>query len=165
MQIDGEGDDVALIDAVLTAERFVGARALLEPELLRLALLTRADPAAVGMTAIGGLIAPLGAHADQGLLLTLGHGSAGVHAPIAPGLYATVRVASSRTMEFGEVVTVEGPGVLAFDGERERVLKPGQHAHLSIRRDGPWVIDAGAALARAAQSGAFRVHVGEPHAH
>jgi hypothetical protein len=159
------GDDIALIDAVLTAERFVGARALLEPELLRLALLTRADPAAVGMTAIGGLIAPLGAGADQGLLLTLGQGAEGVHAPIAPGLYATVRVASSRTIAFGEIVTVEGPGLLAFDGERERVLKPGQHAHLSIRRDGPWVIDAGATLARAARSGAFRVHVGEPHAH
>jgi predicted polyphosphate/ATP-dependent NAD kinase len=165
VQIDGESDDVALIDAVLTAERFVGARALLEPELLRLAVLTRADPAAVGMTAIGGLIAPLGATANQGLLLTLGQGAEGVHAPIAPGLYATVRVAGSRTIEFDEVVSIEGPGVLAFDGERERVLKPGQHAHLSIRRDGPWVIDAGATLACAAQKGAFRVHVGEPHAH
>jgi predicted polyphosphate/ATP-dependent NAD kinase len=165
IRIDGENDDVALIDAVLTAERFVGARALLEPELLRLALLTRADPAAVGMTAIGGLTMPLGEQADQGLLLTLGQGTHGVHAPIAPGLYATVRVANSRTVEFGEVITVTGPGVLAFDGERERVLKPGQHAHLSIRRDGPWVIDAAATLARAAQNGAFHVHVGEPHAH
>jgi len=164
IEIDGEADDVALIDAVLTAERFVGARALLEPELLRLALLTRADPAAVGMTAIGGLIAPLGDDVDQGLLLTLGHGAHGVRAPIAPGLYAAVRVAASRTVEFGEVVTVEGPGVLAFDGERERVLKSGQRAHLSIRRDGPWVIDAGVTLRCAAQSGAFRIQVGGLHA-
>ena len=77
VQIDGERDDLALIDAVLTTERFVGARALLEADLLRLALLTRADPAAVGITAIGGLIAPLSDAADQGLLLMLGSGNAG----------------------------------------------------------------------------------------
>ncbi len=65
VQIDGERDDLALIDAVLTTERFVGARALLEADLLRLALLTRADPAAVGITAIGGLIAPLSDAADR----------------------------------------------------------------------------------------------------
>ena len=80
------------------------------------------------MTAIGGLVAPLGDAADQGLLLTLGSGNEAVRAPIAPGLYANVRVAASRTIEFGEEVTVTGPGVLAFDGERERVLKPDQRA-------------------------------------
>jgi predicted polyphosphate/ATP-dependent NAD kinase len=165
VRIDGEADDLALIDAVLTAERFVGARALLEPDLLRLALLTRADPSAVGITAIGGLLAPLAEAADQGLLLTLGRGELAVRAPIAPGLYATVRVDAIRTVEFGEAVTVTGPGVLAFDGERERVLKPGQQAHLSIHRDGPWVIDVPKTLAHAAGSGAFRVHAGELHGH
>jgi len=161
VQIDGERDDLALIDAVLTEERFVGARALLEADLLRLALLTRADPAAVGITAIGGLIAPLTDAADQGLLLTLGSGSAAVRAPIAPGLYALVRVAASRAVEFGEEITVTGPGVLAFDGERERVLKPGQRARLTVQRDGPRVIDVAKTLARAAASGAFRVQVGD----
>lgn len=161
VQIDGERDDLALIDAVLTEERFVGARALLEADLLRMALLTRADPAAVGITSIGGLISPLKDSADQGLMLTLGTGHSAIRAPIAPGLYARVRVAASRTVEFGETVTVTGPGVLAFDGERERVLKPGQHARLTIQRDGPWVIDVAKTLALAAASGAFRVQVGE----
>ncbi len=164
VQIDGEADDLALIDAVVTAERFVGARALLQPQLLRLALLTRADPAAVGITAIGGLLAPLTEEEDEGLLLTLGHGDIGVHAPIAPGLYATVRVAQHRRIAFGEPVTVTGPAVLAFDGERERVLKRGQRAHLSLRRDGPWVIDVQRTLAHAAARGAFRVAAGEMHA-
>ncbi len=90
--IDAERDDLALIDAVLTDERFVGARALLDATSLRLAVLTRADPAAVGMTALGGLLAPLAESEDRALLLTLGRGPGGVRAPIAPGLYATVRV-------------------------------------------------------------------------
>ncbi len=161
VQIDDERDDLALIDAVLTDDRFVGARALLEADLLRMALLTRADPAAVGITSIGGLISPLDDSADQGLLLSLGRGNSAVRAPIAPGLYARVRVADSRTVAFGEVVTVTGPGVLAFDGERERVLKPGQRARLTVQRDGPWVIDVTKTLTLAAASGAFRVQVGE----
>jgi predicted polyphosphate/ATP-dependent NAD kinase len=161
VQIDGERDDLALIDAVLTNERFVGARALLEADQLRMALLTRADPAAVGITAIGGLIAPLDDSTARGLLLMLGTGRSAVRAPIAPGLYANVRIAQSRTVEFGEVVTVTGPGVLAFDGERERTLQPGQHAHLTVQRDGPWVIDVAKTLGLAAASGAFRIQVGE----
>ena len=40
------------IDAVFVEERFVGTRALLNPENLRSALLTVADPAAVGITGI-----------------------------------------------------------------------------------------------------------------
>jgi hypothetical protein len=49
-----------------------------------------------------------------------------------------------------------GPaGVLAFEGDRERTLAPGQRATLRIVRDGPRVIDVGAALAEAARSGAF----------
>jgi predicted polyphosphate/ATP-dependent NAD kinase len=161
VQIDGERDDLALIDAVLTAERFVGARALLEADLLRMALLTRADPAAVGITAIGGLIAPLSDAEDGALLLTLGRGNSAVRAPIAPGLYANVRIAESRTIPFGEEVIVMGPGVLAFDGERERVLKPDQRARLTVQRNGPWVIDVAKTLARAAASGAFRIQVGD----
>ncbi len=159
VQIDDESDDLALIDAVLTQDRFVGARALLEADMLKLALLTRADPAAVGITAIGGLIAPLAEHEDAGLLLTLGRGNCAVRAPIAPGLYALVRVADSRKVAFDEAVCIEGPGVLAFDGERERVLKPAQRARLTIQRDGPWVIDVADTLARAAASGAFRTRL------
>ena len=134
---------------------------MLEADLLRLALLTRADPAAVGITAIGGLIAPLSDAADQGLLLMLGSGNAAVRAPIAPGLYANVRVSASRPVEFGEEITVTGPGVLAFDGERERVLKQDQGARLTVQRDGPWVIDVAKTLARAAAAGAFRIQVGD----
>jgi hypothetical protein len=54
--------------------------------------------------------------------------------------------------------------VLAIDGERERVLKRGQRAHLSLRRDGPWVVDVQRTLAHAAACGAFKVAMGGMHA-
>jgi len=47
----------------------------------------------------------------------------------------------------GQSVLVDGPGVLAFDGERDLVLAPGQQVTITLHEDGPWVIDPAAALA------------------
>jgi predicted polyphosphate/ATP-dependent NAD kinase len=156
VEIDGERPDVALIDAVLVDSAFIGARALWEPATLRVLVLARAEPAAVGMSAIGGLLQPIGPDEDMGLAVTIGAGSGAIRAPIAPGLFATVPIASVRQLAFGEEVTVRGPGVLALDGERERQLKPGQEARLTVRRDGPWVIDPARTLRLGACRRAFR---------
>lgn len=158
VQIEGERDDFALIDALLSAERFVGARALLKPKQFRSALLTRAEPAAVGITSIGGLLHPINAANDTGLWLEFGTGGAVVSAPIAPGLYASVEVAKFQPLTLGQAVKTKGPGVLAFDGERERTLKPEQTAMLTISRDGPNVVNVNAALHIAAEQGTFRMN-------
>ncbi|MFN0148099.1 MAG: NAD(+)/NADH kinase [Dehalococcoidia bacterium] len=156
-QIDGERDDIALIDAVFINEIFVGSRAIWDPARLKLAVLTRADPAAVGISALGGLLHPLQDSDESGLLLQFG-GDAGVFAPIAPGLYREVAVRDFYQIAAGEAIGIEGPGVLALDGERERVLKPGQRATLQVARDGPYVVDIGRALTLAAERGSFRMN-------
>lgn len=160
VMIENERDDIALIDAVLCLERFVGARALLDPAALSMALLTRAEPAAVGMTTLGGLLRPLSNREDFALLLKLDPAaSLRLNAPIAPGYYREVGIESHRLVNFAEEVVVEGPGVLAFDGERERRLLPGQKAWLTVNRTGPKVIDVPLALRRAAEHGAFVTNV------
>jgi hypothetical protein len=58
---------------------------------------------------------------------------------------------------FGTVVVLCGPGVLAFDGERELELKPGQRVELRVDRSGPHVVDVGRTLQLAAARGAFRL--------
>jgi hypothetical protein len=157
-EIDGEAPDLALIDAALVQAEFMGTRAIWEPGMLRALVLARAKPASVGLSSIGGLTRPLGEHEDAGLYLALG-GSSGfdLQAPMAPGLFRRVRVSEVRPLALGEPVTVEGPGFLAFDGERERRLRAGQRATLTVRRDGPRVIDVERALAQAACGGVFRV--------
>ncbi|MBI2765599.1 MAG: NAD(+)/NADH kinase [Chloroflexi bacterium] len=154
-EIAGERDDLALIDAVLLGDLFVGARAIWDSTRLRLAVMTRAEPAAVGVSALGGLLCPVSSTDDHALSLTFG-GEAFVVAPIAPGLYQDVPVKTARLLPLGEWVSLEGPGVLAFDGERERVLKPGQEAQLRVLRDGPRVVDIERALQLAACRGVFR---------
>jgi len=158
--IDGERDDIALIDAVWLDEHFVGARAIWDARTLRFALLTRAEPASVGISSIGGLIRPVSDQDDHALLVEFGPGQS-VRAPIAPGLYQDVPVSGCRTAALGETITLEGPGVLAFDGERERVLQRGQRAQLRVVRDGPRVVDVERTLQLAACRGLFRSGLSE----
>jgi hypothetical protein len=160
VEVDDEADDLALIDAVLVDERFVGSRALFDPPALRLAVLSRAEPASVGVSSIGGLLEPCGVADDAGVLVQLAPAAEAptrLRAPLAPGWYAEVGVAAHGRLALGEVVEVTGPGLLAFDGERHRRLRPGQRARLRVERRGPQVIDVAEALGRAAACGAFTV--------
>ncbi len=155
---DGPDGDLALIDAVLVDERFVGSRALFDPAALRLALLTRAEPASVGISSIGGLLSPCGEDVDGGVLLRFaeaGQATRQLRAPMAPGWYATVSLASVDRVGLDEPVAVDGPGILAFDGERQRLLRRGERATMRVRRDGPRVIDIGATLRLAAERATF----------
>ena len=158
IEIDGAPPDLALIDAVLLVDDAVGNFMPFEPTRMRRLVLARAEPTAVGCSPIGGLLEPCGAGDDFGVEVVCGpgpNGGSALLAPISPGLFRTVHVASTRRIALGERVVVEGPGVLAFDGDRERTLGPGQRARLRVERDGPRVIDVAAALTLAARSGRF----------
>lgn len=156
VRIDGEPDDLALIDVVLLDEVFTGAKAMWDPARLRTVVLARAEPDSVGLSALGGLVHPVSGERAGGLVLDIGSGGGVVTAPIAPGLYADIPVRSHRRLSEGETIVLEGPGMLALDGERERRLKPGQQASMRVVRDGPWVIDVHKALAAAACAGIYR---------
>jgi hypothetical protein len=159
IEIDGASPDLALVDAVLLVDDAVGNFMPFEPGRMRRLVLARAEPTAVGCSPIGGLLEPCGAEDDFGVEVVCGagpNGGSALLAPISPGLFRTVHVTSTRRIELGERVVVEGPGVLAFDGDRERTLAPGQSAHLRVERDGPRVIDVAAALTLAARSGRFK---------
>jgi hypothetical protein len=161
------GTEVALIDAVAVADRWVGSLELFDPDTMRVAVLTRADPAAIGFSAVGGLIEPCRAEDDHGVLVRFAPVSAltstnGVErptmvlrAPTAPGHYADVGIVECRRLAIDEAVIVEGPVLLSFDGERKRRLHEGEHAVVTLRRDGPRVVDLGAVMSTAARDGHF----------
>lgn len=149
---DGVPPDIALIDAVAVADPYVGSLELFDPDTMQLAVLTRADPAAIGFSAVGGLLDPLGEHDDAALLVrfvpSAGHDGPVVRAPTAPGHHDTIGIAEVRRLCLGERARVDGLVVLAFDGERKRRVPAGQTAELVVRRDGPLVIDPHAVMAR-----------------
>lgn len=166
--IEGESPDLALIDAVATDERFVGARALLDCDRWKYALVTRAEPTVVGICAVAGLLEAVSNDDEVALRLQFGAGGRILRAPIAPGMYRCVHVSSFERIALDQAVQIEGPGVLALDGERERVLKAGQRASMRVRRDGPWVIDVEKTMTLAAERGFFDIRAtaasGETHA-
>jgi hypothetical protein len=158
VEIDGEPDDFALVDAAFLVDDHVGNLLPFEPAKLRALVLARAEPTALGMSPIGGLLEPVGGDEDAGLLVRCAApGAPGrrLLAPVSAGLYRPVNVASHRRIALGEPVELFGPGVLAFDGDRERKLAPGQRARVRVLRDGPFVIDVGRALHLAAERGTF----------
>lgn len=148
---DGERD-VGLIDAAQLDGDFVGNFLPFDSARLARVLLTRAEPDAIGMSPIGGLIDVVDADDDCGLLLELGSGQT-VNAPVSPGLFREVGVAKATRVPFDTPVIFRGHGVLALDGDRDHRLRENRTAHVTVRRDGPHVLDVGAAMRHAVRHG------------
>lgn len=158
VEFDGQPDDLALVDATLLVDDFVGNLLPFDVARIRSSVLARAEPAAIGVSPIGGLVCPCGAEDEFGVALECAgpaEGGRSLLVPIAPGLYRSVRVTGWQRLELGESVAVRGPGVLALDGDRERRLRAGEEVRLRVVRDGPRVIEVERALALASVRGAF----------
>lgn len=145
VQISDGRRDLALVDVALLTERFVGARAVWDPATLRALVAAISEPASVGLSAVAAALMPRQRSCEGGVSVVFGPGRT-VRAPIAPGTFADLSVAAVEHLRAGRTVRWEGPGVLAFDGERDVVLAPGVSAELTVRRDGPRVIDVERAM-------------------
>jgi NAD kinase len=152
--------DLALVDAALLEGDHAGSLLHFDPAQLRHLLLTRAEPAAVGMSPIGGLLHPTYAEDERGVEVRCSGPDAGrpLLVPVSPGIYRHAQVSDSREVELGEVVSMTGPGVVAFDGDRQQPLEPGEALRLRIMRNGPRVVDERRALALAAERGVYLDH-------
>jgi hypothetical protein len=154
VQLPDGRTDVGLIDAVLLADDHVGNLLPFDAARLRQVLLTRAEPDAIGMSPIGGYLDVVEAQDDCGLLLEMGPGSS-YAAPLSPGLFRTVSVASHSRIPFDVPVLFPAPGVLALDGDRDHKLAEGG-ARVTIRRDGPRVFDIARTMRFAVGEGMMR---------
>ena len=154
--------DVGLIDAVILRRDHVGNLLPFDPARIDRILLTRAEPAAVGMSPIGGLIEPVGEADDGGLLVEMAAvaraGDRVFSAPLSPGLFRTVAVRSVTRIPFEVAVPMSGPGVLALDGDRDHKLLEGHGLNVQIRRDGPWMVDLEGAMRWAVAQGMIRAN-------
>lgn len=151
--------DLAVVDAVALADDSLGNLLPIDPDKLRCLVLARAEPSAVGTSPIGGLLQPCGRDDDFGVEVRCTGAQAAGSQPllvaVSPGLYRRAHIAGVRKLAFGERTTIEGPCLLAFDGDRTRELAAGERADLWVDREGPWVIDADRTLRAAGQKGVF----------
>lgn len=153
---DGVDRDMALIDAVILDQRFVGAKAVWDLAAVREIVCTRAEPQSIGLSSIGGCVSAVSAKDDFGLHLKLGNGGRRVRAPVLPGVIEEVSVEECATIAIGEEVTLMHlPGLIALDGEREAILTANHDIRIRCDRRGPRTVDIAATIRKAADSGFF----------
>ena len=153
--------EIALVDACVSTLTHVGARALWQPDTISEMAVTFAEPDAIGLSSVAGLLHPVGRQEPQGLLLRLAPPRSAqarmtVAAPIAPGLIAEVGVAALEMLLPGRAIALQArSGTLALDGERELEFSA---AELAVTLDlcGPFTIDVPATLSWAARHGVLR---------
>jgi predicted polyphosphate/ATP-dependent NAD kinase len=161
-----ERHDIAIVDAVISAERVVGARAIWKTENLAAAYVTFADPQAVGLSAIAGLLQPVGRRESGGLAVQLSDDPLqrrlALQAPIAPGMVRPVGVAEWHAMPAGEPQRVrQRAGVVALDGERELAFDDGERVTVTLVDNAFPTVDVARCMHIAAAQGLTRLPL--PH--
>ncbi|MDH3303453.1 MAG: NAD(+)/NADH kinase [Acidimicrobiia bacterium] len=151
----------ALVDvAILNAER-VGSGAIWEPGTVEELYLCFAPPDGIGLSAIGGHLQPVDRHEPIGLAirLTTAEGASAsdpptqrVTAPIGPGLIAEINVVSWSKLAVDQTITATTTsGTVAIDGER--MFRFDSELTVTLRADGPRVVDVAEAMDLAARTG------------
>lgn len=158
--LDGQLSDMALIDVVTSNHVWIGARAIWDPGHLRDVVLSRIEPAAIGIASLGSALFPQACNTCSGCWISTGnHQEAPRRArvPIAPGLIREVPFGEARLLKPGDQVTLRpGPCTIALDGEREIELQdPSVEISVRLEPKGPRVVDVAAAIAAGAAAGAF----------
>jgi predicted polyphosphate/ATP-dependent NAD kinase len=159
--VRGDRRDVAIVDAVITHDRSIGARALWKTNSLDAAYLAFADAQSIGLSAIGGLLHPVGRREPGGLAVQIAHDGRhallALDAPIAPGMVRSVPIASWQRMVADEPMAIAATaGTVALDGERELAFEPGQTVQMTLRENAFLTVDVARCMTVAAEQGLLR---------
>ncbi|NIV40198.1 MAG: ATP-NAD kinase, partial [Anaerolineae bacterium] len=157
VQVNGETIDQALVEVALLTTRFTGARAVWETGTLRQVFVSRAQPVNIGLSAIVGMVRPVGPTHPGGASVTAAADGRKVMVPIAPGMVVPVGIGEIVELEPGIDHPVDSlrPATLAFDGEREITLNKDDEVTVRLDLDGPWIVDVDRTLQLAVANGAF----------
>ena len=145
LNIGARVDDIGLIDVVRLENDFVGNYRPFKPANLREMVLTRAEPDAIGMSPIGGLVEPVSADEDAALYVKLGPGRTR-RVPLAPGHLRDVEIAEARRLPLATTVEFESRGLIAIDGDRLHKVAADESVTVRVVREGAWVYDVGAVM-------------------
>ena len=162
IHVNGEPRELALVDVAISRERYVATRAIWDLDTVYEVFLTRAEPAGIGLSSVGGRLHPLSLADVGGLRYRLAgrdgevEPAATIIAPVAPGMVEPAVIAEWGLLQEGAPVVLEQRYcTIALDGERSLVLSPDDAVEIVLARDGPPVVQVQRALLRAAQLGLF----------
>lgn len=158
----GDQTELAVVDVAVGRGSRIGTGAVWDPTDVSELFLCFAEPGNIGLSSIGAHLEPVGRNEPVGLHLTL-RPSAGpptesaLLVPVGPGLVDEIGVANHCRMRPGAEVPIGATaGLVAIDGERMVPFGPADRPTVTLRLDGPLVIDAAATLDGAARAGLLR---------
>ncbi len=134
--------DIAIVDAVVSTDIFIGSRAIWKMDKIKQIFLNRSHPANIGFSSIGGMMRAIAPDEPLSMALELGKNGRPVMATIAPGIIETVFLETMQLMAAGEDMEIAiAPCVVALDGEREVEIKKGQKVAIRLSTKGPLVVE------------------------
>ena len=152
-----ETEDLALVDICVSRALWTGSRAVWQVDGLDQLFVTFAEPDAIGLSTVAGLLRPVSRLDSHGLRIDLTstqEASMIVRAPIAPGLIVPVGVGKVHEIFPGDTQTVRArQGVIALDGEREIEFGDSNGVTIWLDRNGPKTIQVERVMEFAAQEG------------
>lgn len=151
--------DIALIDAVVSDDVFVGARAIWNISSIHMIVASRAHPANIGFSAIAGCVEKIQDTDQQGVVLRLGTPGKRILAPVAAGILEPVSIVETRKLELGEPyhMKAEADCMIALDGEREVMVRQGQTITFVVQKNGPLRVNISAAIEQGCALGLFEL--------
>jgi len=156
---DNELVDIALVDAVISSDSFIGSKAIWEMETIEKIFVTRSHPASIGFSAVIGCMKTIVPEDDFGAYINVNTNGTSVMAPIAAGVLEQVAIDDPVILVIDEEFEyiAKDSGTIALDGEREIEFYKDQRFVFKISRNGPNHVDVVKALETAQKNGFFLV--------
>ena len=150
--------DLALVDVALSTQKFIGSRAIWDISSVTELFLTFAEPASIGLSSIGGMLYPISRTDKNGLHITLRDKNPNLYvkAPIIPGEISNVGIFKHAKMKINEKYIInQTSGTIALDGERTIPLKLNDQIEITLKPNGPYVINPFKTLRKYSKIGHF----------
>lgn len=156
---DGELKDIALIDAVISKNVFVGSKAIWDMESIEKIFVSRCHPASIGFSSIASSRKIISASDDFGAYVDINAGNSKVVAAVSAGVVIPVSVSEPTILGLNEECeyTTHFRGTIALDGEREIQFSENQKYVFKVTRNGPYHVNVKKALETAQQNNFFRI--------
>ena len=151
--------DIALIDAVISKDIFIGSKAIWNMNTIEKIIVTRSHPASIGFSSLIGCKKIIYPEDDFGAYLDINSGNGNIKVPIAAGVIESILVSDPIIIGFDDEYEfiAKNMGIIALDGEREIKFSENQKLIFRIRRTGPLNVDIIKALETAQLKGFFNV--------
>ena len=149
--------DIALIDAVISDDLWVGSKAIWDPTKLRRIFVTRCHPASIGFSTAAGCLKIVTDADDCGVSVELRSPGETVLAPIAAGVLSRLEIGRAKLLPLDcpETLVLEEGCMVALDGERELRGHAGDTLTFTVTRHGPRRVQAKRALEEAVRRNFF----------